>query len=53
MGKQRDFRLIHSIGSRDKESFDGAVQALALDPADCGVDAIISNYPDRLLEIFQ
>jgi UDP-N-acetylglucosamine--N-acetylmuramyl-(pentapeptide) pyrophosphoryl-undecaprenol N-acetylglucosamine transferase len=36
---QKEFCMIHAIGSRDKAEFDKGVHALGLQPADCGVDA--------------
>ncbi len=38
MGKQRDFRLIHSIGSRDYAVISEKLQALEIPAADCGAD---------------
>ena len=35
---QKDFRLIHAVGSRDWADFTEKLAALALDPADCGVE---------------
>ena len=35
---QKDFRLIHAVGSRDWTDFSAKLGALKLDPADCGVD---------------
>ena len=35
---QKDFRLIHAVGSRDWADFSAKLGALKLDPADCGVD---------------
>ena len=36
---QREFRLIHSIGSRDLEQFQAALKEKHLDPARCNTDA--------------
>ena len=38
MGKQRDFRLIHSIGSRDYAVISEKLQALEIPAEDCGAD---------------
>ena len=35
---QKDFHLIHAVGSRDYTEFREKLAALALDPADCGVE---------------
>ncbi len=35
---QREFRLIHAVGSRDWAQFQPELKALDLDPADCGAD---------------
>jgi UDP-N-acetylglucosamine--N-acetylmuramyl-(pentapeptide) pyrophosphoryl-undecaprenol N-acetylglucosamine transferase len=35
---QKDFHLIHAVGSRDYAEFREKLAALALDPADCGVE---------------
>ena len=35
---QREFRLIHSVGSRDLEQFQAALQEKGLDPARCNAD---------------
>ena len=39
MKGQRDFRLIHSVGSRDYAQFCKKLEDLSLDPAECNVDA--------------
>ena len=35
---QKDFQMIHAVGSRDYAEFREKLAALALDPADCGVE---------------
>ena len=39
MEGQRDFHMVHAIGSRDLESVKAKLQTEKLDPAACGVDA--------------
>ncbi len=35
---QKDFHLVHAVGSRDWAEFSAKREALALEPAECGVD---------------
>ncbi len=38
MGRQRDFRLIHSVGSRDYGTISAELDKLEIAPAECGAD---------------
>ncbi len=38
MRGQKDFRLVHAVGSRDYADFTEKLGTLGIDPADCGVD---------------